>query len=200
MSTEHETKKTIRDAARKLFSKHGYNGVSMREIAQEIGKQPGGIYNHFPNKQTILLDMMLQNLSRASDAVIAPIDPDLPTAEQLEGFVRRHLQHNVENPDDIFIAYMELRSLEPDNAKIIKAERDAYETALRKILKSGISSGAFKIADPDIHARSILSMLGGVTIWFRHGGSKSSTDVAEAYVQAVLQSVGAHYPLKQTGR
>lgn len=196
MAQEHQTKHTIRDAARKLFAAHGYNAVSMREIAQEIGKQPGGIYNHFPNKQSILLDMMQENLSRAHDAVIAPINCDVPADQQLEGFVRRHLQYNIENPDDIFIAYMELRSLEPKNAIVITAKRDAYENALRNILKSGTTSGVFKLSEPDIHARAILSMLGGVTVWFRQSGSQSSDDVAESYVQAALQSVGAAYTSK----
>jgi len=193
MPQEHLTKKILRDAARTLFAEQGYNGVSMREIAQKIGKQPGGIYNHFPNKQSILLDLMLENLSRAHDAVIAPIKSDEPADEQLEGFVRRHLRHNIDNPDDIFIAYMELRSLETENSAVITAKRDAYEGALRDILKRGATSGVFTISDPAIHARAILSMLGGVTIWFREGGEQSSDDVAETYIQAVLQSAGVTY-------
>lgn len=196
MLQEHQTKKTLRDAARKLFAVHGYNGVSMRDIAQEIGKQPGGIYNHFPNKQSILLDMMLENLSRAHKTVISSIETNVSAVEQLEGFVRRHLRHSIENPDDIFIAYMELRSLEPQNAVEITAKRDAYENALRNILIDGAASGAFIISDPSIHTRAILSMLGGVTVWFRQSGSQSSEDVAESYIQAVLQSVGAPYTPK----
>ncbi len=193
MSKEHQTKQTIRDVARRLFAAHGYNAVSMRDIAQEVGKRPGGLYNHFPNKQSILFDMMLENLNRAYEAVIAPVNSKAPAVSQLEDFVRRHLQYNIENPDDIFIAYMELRSLEADNAHAITAERDSYEAALRNILKAGVSSGVFTLADPDIHARSILSMLGGVTVWFRQGGAQTSEDVAECYVQAALQSVGAPY-------
>lgn len=194
MTKEHHTKQIIRDAARQLFAKHGYNAVSMREIAQAIGKQPGGIYNHFPNKQSILVDLMQQNLARAHAAVIAPLNKAASPARRLDQFVRNHVQHNVENPDDIFIAYMELRSLEPDNAKAIMRERNTYESALRAILSDGIESGAFTISDAAIHARSILAMLGGVTVWFRQGGPQSSADVTEHYVQAALQSAGAAYP------
>ena len=193
MTKEHHTKKTIRDAARKLFAADGYNAVSMRDIAQAIGKQPGGIYNHFPNKQSILVDMMRDNLTRAHEAVIAPIRTDIPPAKQLDEFVRLHVQYNINNPDDIFIAYMELRSLEPKHAAQINADRNAYETALRDILNAGAASGDFKLSDPAIHARSILSMLGGVTVWFRQTGPQTSADVAECYVQAALQSVGIQY-------
>ncbi|MCW1952439.1 MAG: TetR/AcrR family transcriptional regulator [Octadecabacter sp.] len=193
MAEEHRTKQVIRAAARQQFAEHGYNAVSMREIAQAVGKQPGGIYNHFPNKQSILVDLMQENLVRAYEAVISPIKDTASPVQRLEMFVRGHVQYHIENPDDIFIAYMELRSLEAEGAAHIMAERDKYESALRNILRDGLSADQFKLSDPAIHARSILSMLGGVTVWFRQSGPQSSTHVAECYVQAALQSVAATY-------
>jgi len=193
MTTGHTTKNLIRDAARSLFAEHGYNGVSMREIAQDVGKHPGGIYNHFPNKQAILVDVMQENLSRSHEAVIAPLNDDLDPSHRLEQFVRSHVRYNIDNSDDIFIAYMELRSLEPDGAAHILKERKDYESALRSILRDGQNAGVFKISDPAIHARSVLSMLAGVTVWFRQSGPQTPTDVVECYVQAALQSVGATY-------
>jgi len=194
MAEEHQTKNAIRRAARSLFAAHGYNSVSMRDIARDVGKQPGGIYNHFPNKQSILVDLMQDNLARAHAAVIAPIDADAAPSAQLEQFVRGHVAYNIANPDDIFIAYMELRSLEPDGAAQIMKDRNAYERALFEILRDGLNEGTFKLRDPAIHARSILSMLGGVTVWFRQSGRQSSSEVAECYVQAALQSVGVIVP------
>lgn len=192
MSKEHPTKQTIRTAARALFAANGYNAVSMREIANAVGKQPGGIYNHFPNKQSILVDLMVDNLDRAHAMVIAPIDGATPTA-RLEQFVRQHIAHNIANPDDIFIAYMELRSLEPEGTETIMTHRNAYERALRDIISDGAENGTFAVSDPAVHARAILSMLGGVTVWFRQTGPQSLEDVSETYVRAVLQSVGAPY-------
>jgi AcrR family transcriptional regulator len=193
MAQEHRTKQIIRAAARRLFAQHGYNAVSMRDIAQAIGKQPGGIYNHFPTKQSILVDLMQENLTRAHIAVIDPIDNAASPEARLKTFVRGHVQYHIHNPDDIFIAYMELRSLDPESATQIMAKRDTYEAALRTILSDGLQNGGFKLSDPAIHARSILSMLGGVTVWFRETGPQSPTDVAECYVQAALQSVAVQY-------
>lgn len=193
MSQEHQTKLAIRQAAKTLFSNQGYHSVSMRDIAQAIGKQPGGLYNHFASKQAILVDLMMENLHRAHDDVIAQIDPFDTPYEQLDGFVRKHVAYHIENPDDIFIAYMELRSLEGAGAKRVFQERDRYENALRSILHAGAKHGSFTLADPAIHARSILSMLGGVTVWYRESGAQSLQEITECYVQAALQSVGASY-------
>ncbi len=48
------TKNKILNAAINLFSKNGYNGVSIRQIAKEVGIRESSIYNHYQNKQSIL--------------------------------------------------------------------------------------------------------------------------------------------------
>jgi AcrR family transcriptional regulator len=53
-----ETAQRVREAALKLFAARGFAAVSMREIAGEVGVQAAALYNHFPNKQALLADLM----------------------------------------------------------------------------------------------------------------------------------------------
>jgi AcrR family transcriptional regulator len=48
------TKQKIFEVAASLFSKKGYDGVSMREIAKEVGIKESSIYNHYKSKEEIL--------------------------------------------------------------------------------------------------------------------------------------------------
>lgn len=48
------TKDKILEVSIDLFSEHGYDGVSIRRIAGEVGIRESSIYNHYPNKQAIL--------------------------------------------------------------------------------------------------------------------------------------------------
>ena len=48
------TKNKILDVSIELFSEYGYDGVSIRRIASEVGIRESSIYNHYPNKQSIL--------------------------------------------------------------------------------------------------------------------------------------------------
>jgi AcrR family transcriptional regulator len=48
-------KKDIVVAATGLFLNDGYEQVSMRKIASQIGCSPTNLYNHFKNKEEILL-------------------------------------------------------------------------------------------------------------------------------------------------
>lgn len=51
------TKERIFDVALDLFSKKGYDSVSLREIAEEVGIKKSSIYSHYPSKEAILMDI-----------------------------------------------------------------------------------------------------------------------------------------------
>lgn len=48
-----QTKPHLLETAITLFSKKGYNGVSMRDIAKEVGISPPALYNHFDSKEAL---------------------------------------------------------------------------------------------------------------------------------------------------
>ena len=54
----------IRDTARDLFAREGYESVSMRRIGSEIGCSPMAIYRHYENKEELLLSICEETFSR----------------------------------------------------------------------------------------------------------------------------------------
>lgn len=51
--TPQPTREAILDAAERLFSEHGVDGVAVRDLARELGLTPSSLYNHFPGKQAL---------------------------------------------------------------------------------------------------------------------------------------------------
>ena len=49
------TKQKILEVAVNLFSKKGFSGVSVREIARNVGIKESSLYNHYQNKDDILV-------------------------------------------------------------------------------------------------------------------------------------------------
>lgn len=58
------TKDLILYKALWLFSLHGYNAVSMRDIASEVGIKAASIYNHFASKEDIFNSLLLEMKNR----------------------------------------------------------------------------------------------------------------------------------------
>ena len=170
----------IREAALSLFAQHGYAAVSMRQIAAEVGVQAGALYNYIPDKQTLLADLMRahrDDLLEARAALPQRADP----MQALEDFPRFHIRFHAERPDAVFIAYMELRNLEPDNFAQIEALRRRYEDTLTAILVDGQGTGAVSVADPRIATMAIIAMLTGVNTWFRQTGRLSLDEIEDIY-------------------
>jgi AcrR family transcriptional regulator len=59
-----KTREKIIYEALSLFSVHGYDAVTIREIASEVGIKESSIYNHFKNKQDILNKIIEETLKR----------------------------------------------------------------------------------------------------------------------------------------
>ena len=53
-----QTKDKIFDTALDLFSKKGYDSVSVRTIASEVGIKESSIYNHYSSKKDILMPIL----------------------------------------------------------------------------------------------------------------------------------------------
>ncbi|APX11906.1 TetR/AcrR family transcriptional regulator [Tateyamaria omphalii] len=177
----------IRDAALRLFARQGYAAVSMRQIAGEVGVQAGALYNYIPDKQSLLVELMRDHMVELLAAV--PVDPSDAPLVQLEAFVRFHIGFHHARPDAVFIAYMELRNLDPANFAEIEDLRGRYEAVLERILRDGAEVGAFDVPDPKIATLAVIAMLTGVTTWFRAGGRLSLGDVQDQYWDMVRKSV-----------
>ena len=59
-----DTAQAIRHHAVSLFARHGYEAVSMRQIASAVGVMPGALYHHFATKQDLLMCLMDEHMQR----------------------------------------------------------------------------------------------------------------------------------------
>ena len=57
-------KERIFDVSIDLFSEYGYDGVSVRQIAKEVGIRESSIYNHYPSKESILDSILEYYINR----------------------------------------------------------------------------------------------------------------------------------------
>lgn len=179
----------VREQAKLLFARHGYAAVSMRKIAQGVGVQVGALYAYTPDKQALLADLLVAHM----DDLLAAWSDDLtldPLA-RLERFVRFHIAYSLDHSDLVFLSYMELRNLSPENHRRIGTLRDRYEAALETILRDGQAAGVMAVADTRLATMALIAMLTGVTNWYRAGGRLDRARVAEIYWGLAKGAVGA---------
>lgn len=178
----------LRAAALALFARHGFAAVSMRRIAAEVGVQAGALYNYTPDKQTLLFDLMRAHM----EDLLAGWDNEAQTGtalEALEAFTRFHIRFNTRRADAVFVSYMELRNLTPENFAVIEGLRRDYELRLEAILRQGVADGSMAVAEPRIASMALIAMLTGVNTWFREHGRLSLAQVEAVYWDMVRKSM-----------
>ncbi len=178
----------VREAALRLFAEHGFAAVSMRQIAKEVGVQAGALYLYTPDKQTLLFDLLSAHMRDLLAALRAMEMPEHPV-RQLEVFARFHIRFHMARRDAVFISYMELRNLTPENFAKLDAMRREYETALEQILIAGQKAHEFDVDDTKLTTMAIISMLNGVLTWYRPDGRLSLERVEAIYSDMVGKAV-----------
>ncbi|MEP9371058.1 TetR/AcrR family transcriptional regulator [Mesorhizobium sp. KR1-2] len=188
------TEAAIREAAINLIARYGYEAVSMRQLAAEVGVQAAALYRYFPTKEDLLFTLMREHM----EGLQAAWEMARPTAAdprgQLAAFVRNHIRFHVERRHSTHVSNMELRSLSRDNLTQILRLRTAYEKELRQILRDGAEAGVFVSDDIGLTAIAIIQMITGVIVWFRPDERLSVEEVAETYLAMTMRLTGAEMP------
>jgi AcrR family transcriptional regulator len=79
-----ETRQRILEAAKAAFEARGFDGVNLREIAEEIGVVPGTILAHFADKRDLLHAALFDDLQATLDSALAA-PPGASLAAWLDG-------------------------------------------------------------------------------------------------------------------
>ena len=87
----------ILEAAVRLFSEQGFDGVSMRAVALEAGVSKSNIYHHFESKEALYLAIWQHSAENLAVMVrgLAESEGDFET--RLREFARNHLAHLFRN-------------------------------------------------------------------------------------------------------
>ena len=182
----------IRRAALKLITRHGYEAMSLRALAADVGIQAASLYNHIATKQDLLYQIIAEHLDalmQSADAAVAVAGAD-PVA-RLRAFIGHHLLYHLDKRQEVFIANFELRALEPPNLAKAVAQRRAYEERLIRLIEDGIAQGALKPTDTRIAAYAMLAMLTGACTWFRPDGRLSKAELVQLHTDLILNGCAA---------
>jgi AcrR family transcriptional regulator len=155
-----ETRDKILDAARELFVTEGYEGVSMRRVAEKIEYSPTAIYVHFADKEELFRELCHQDYARLAQvfqsSVISP-DP----VERLKQIGAIYVEFGTRYPNHYKFMFMTSHpGIVPDaqDREIMgNPEEDAY-AFLKWAVQEAVDAGCFR---EELHDAELISQ----TLW-----------------------------------
>ncbi|QBD77452.1 TetR/AcrR family transcriptional regulator [Ktedonosporobacter rubrisoli] len=156
------TKQAILNAAASLFSEQGYEGFSLRKVAERLGCSATNIYYYFTNKDDLLfaiIDEAFVNFRERLRAAASSTDEPL---EGLRAVMRAYFLFGLQNP-----IYYQLMFLQRSDF-LLKYRNEEYEPridsfrVLKDTVQRAIDMGDLRFADATTTSNTLWAMAHGI--------------------------------------
>jgi AcrR family transcriptional regulator len=100
-----QLRQKILDTARELFIAHGYEGVTLRKIANAIEYSPGTIYGYFKDKDELMRALCVadfESFERSFPRTLEPADP----LDGLRAIGTAYIRFALEHPNQYRLMFM----------------------------------------------------------------------------------------------
>jgi AcrR family transcriptional regulator len=182
-------KDEIITVASSLFKEKGYNAVSMRDIAQQMGIKAASLYNHISGKQEILSTLILFLAGEFTKGMHQVMISEGTPLDKIKEVIELHIDITVNHSEALAALNNDWMHLEnEDLADFIKMRED-YEENFRTIIKQGIKTGELKQRHPEVIVFSILSTLRTLYLWYQKRGKLDVNILKKDMVAVLLQGI-----------
>ncbi|PZO08529.1 MAG: TetR/AcrR family transcriptional regulator [Alphaproteobacteria bacterium] len=121
----HARRAEILAAAERIFVDHGYEGATIRKIADEVGLSSTALYMHFSDKSEILHEICERAFEQLLTMNRAVLDEPGTPEQRMRRLMQSYVRFGFENPNAYRLVYM-TRPLEAQQAQTV-AQSLGYE-------------------------------------------------------------------------
>ncbi|MCR4428628.1 MAG: TetR/AcrR family transcriptional regulator [Caldiserica bacterium] len=159
-----ETRALLLNVSQNLFSRKGYEEVSVEEICRQAGVSKGGFYHHFSSKEELFLELLDRWLSKLDEELLN-IESQAKTVEEAISLMTDFAGYVMEQAEGSYGILFEFWNKARNDEKIWKGAVsyfDRYRKFFRGILEKGIQKGEFPPFDLDLFSQMMVSLAVGV--------------------------------------
>jgi len=170
----------ILSAARRVFSRKGYEATTMEDIASEAGFGKASLYFYFQGKEEVFLGLIRDGLKRQRNLLREVMGSKLSNVGRLEAVTSKFFEDVKENRDFIRIMHSESQKLYTTALRKVHSyiirEREKTTEGIAWIIRDGIKSGEFRKVEPTVAAASFMGIISSVIFSCLAKGEKASLD------------------------
>lgn len=181
-----QTRQKLFAALSNLMMDRGFDAITLADIAAAAGVGRTAVYNHFPDKEALLLGFITHETEQYVGTLERALADVTDPVEQLRTYIRQQTRlkrvfHLAPGPDLRTVLSRTTRQRLREHAELV-------ETILRRIVRSGIDAGEFPPQDIDTTVQLVNACLSGRHVPDDPAAQAQAVDATEAFV---LRAVGA---------
>ncbi len=176
----------------KIFAQKGFDGASMRDIAEACGISKSLLYHHFSSKDDIYARIAIGSTRELYAYVAARIPDAVPASDKILAFMTATADYF----DRYRWAWMaSTAAFWNDSERARHKERlmwrDRYEGLLRHLISEAVEKGEFRALDVPLAGRLILSGLNWMQRWYDPEKPLSATQIAATFHAMLVGGMAA---------
>ncbi|MDW8235998.1 MAG: TetR/AcrR family transcriptional regulator [Bacteroidia bacterium] len=181
----------ILEAALRLFAQDGYENVSLRRLATEVGLSAASLYHYFPHKAALLealAESIAENFERSTQEIV---EKDWEVSHKFREFCVRHVRTLLTNPAQaiIFLREAPRHLQEPARSSFLERQR-RYESRVEALIQEGMQKNLFYSEEmPRFLAISLLAALNASATWYQPGRGLTPEEIGHALARLFLQGL-----------
>ncbi|ARJ07510.1 TetR family transcriptional regulator [Cnuibacter physcomitrellae] len=187
---KNDTEGRILESARQLFNRWGYTGMTLRQIAKDVGIEAQSIYNYTSSKQALVERLVRAGTGELHASVLAALDAAGPDpSDRLAAAVKAHVIHFLSSANVVVFFRDSLVHFDEGTRSSLLVMLKGYEQVYKDIIRSGIETGVFREVDVTPTTYAILGMGDSVVNWWRPAGRLDAAEVGDLFAGLAVQMV-----------
>jgi AcrR family transcriptional regulator len=185
-------KQDILDTFTTMVAERGYEAVSLREVAAELGMSKGTILHHFGTKDRMLEQLHEDYMKRRlAEAYAFQEQLHTPSARISAIVYQNMLAMRDDHAATVAFAREIVRFASEPTMQHVRELRSEYTHLVSSTVQQGMDDGIFAPGSAEMIALQIHGMINWSWTWFRPSGRWSPEEVAAAFVHTLLSGLQA---------
>ena len=186
----------ILTAAAAEFRAKGFDATSMDRIAEVANVSKRTVYNHFPSKEELFAETIVQLFEASTALLELSYRSDLSLREQLTELMRLKMR-TLEDPDFIALARVAISEAihAPERALPVFARLNEREEGVTAWIRAAQADGKLKAGDPAFAATMLQGQVKAFGFWpqVTMGAAPITPSAAEPVIDAAVSMFLAYF-------
>jgi AcrR family transcriptional regulator len=180
-------RRTIMKAAGELFLEHGYEGFSMRRVAERIGYSATTIYRYYEDKDDLLFAVVHEGFVEFSQRLAAAAENTASPQKRLEALGQAYIKFGLESPIYYQMMFMQRADLLFESRKEQTLPMIASFDILQQAVSQAMDAGILKRGDVGVYSHVIWSLVHGITSLALANPKRFTPDVVEKSTRLAMK-------------
>ncbi|MDL9938832.1 TetR/AcrR family transcriptional regulator [Gordonia sp. ABSL1-1] len=173
-----------------LLAEHGYQGMSLEDVAERTDIAKATLYHYFVSKDALVAAVLEALTVAINTRLEARLDQvrEQPYTEQLTALIGEQVRIlTVESPE-VAMVFSWPRRWPEGFDEIIKGSRRRHDAIFREVVVAGLAAGEFDCPDADVALQCLHGVLNQSSLWLRPNLSEQrSEELRELVVTTALR-------------